>query len=51
MEKNGMITEKSKSDFDKEKKVAYYDKEGYELADEQHKHELKNPQPIDELLV
>jgi hypothetical protein len=51
MEKNGMITEETRSDFDKEKKIAYYDKEGYEMADTENKHMLKDPQPVSELLV
>ena len=46
-----MITEKSRSDFDAEKKAAYYDQEGYELADEQNKHMLKKPKPVSDLCV
>ena len=46
-----MITEESRSDFDTEKKAAYYDQEGYELADEQNKHKLKTPKAISDLCV
>jgi hypothetical protein len=49
MEKNGMLTEKSLSDFDKTKKAEWYDAEDYVVADELNKHKLKNPQKIADL--
>jgi hypothetical protein len=47
MEKNGMLTERSQSDFDNTKKAEYYDKEGFLVADEENKHKLKNPQKVE----
>lgn len=41
MEKNGMLTDKSSSDFDNTKKAEYYDADGYQVADEKNKHKLK----------
>lgn len=49
MEKNGMLTSESLSDFDNTKKAAYYDAEGYAIADASNKHKLKNPKDIKEL--
>lgn len=49
MEKNGMLTSKSKSDFDNTKKAEYYDKEGFNVADEQTKHMLKSPARVENL--
>jgi len=48
-EKNGMLTEKSQSDFDNTKKAEYYDLEGFCVADEENKDKLVNPKPITEL--
>jgi hypothetical protein len=47
MEKNGMLTEDSKSDFDLTKKAAYYDEAGFGVADEGNKDKLKKPVRID----
>ena len=49
MEKNGMLSEKSKSDFDHTKTAAYYDADGYSVADKENKNKLKNPQPVADL--
>ena len=46
MEKNGMLTDKSQSDYDTTKKAEYYDAEGYSVADEQNKHKLNKPEKI-----
>lgn len=46
MEKNGMLTNDSQSDFDSSKKAAYYDEAGFAVADEQHKNKLKVPTPL-----
>jgi hypothetical protein len=46
MEKNGMLTETSLSDFDNTKKAEYYDADGFLVADEQSKHKLSNPKPV-----
>lgn len=48
MEKNGMLTSKSKSDFDTTKTAEYVDAEGFAVADEQNKGKLKNPQRVHE---
>ena len=52
MEKNGMLTEKSMSDYDHAKKAEYYDMEGFMVADENNKHKLNKPasvtKPIEE---
>lgn len=48
-EKNGMLTEKSQSDFDCTKKAEYYDSEGFCVADEENKDKLTSPKPITEL--
>jgi hypothetical protein len=48
-EKNGMLTEKSQSDFDNTKKAEYYDNEGFLVADEANKDKLNSPQPIIDL--
>jgi hypothetical protein len=49
MEKNGMLTEESLSDFDNTKKAEFYDEEGFLVADTDHKDQLKNPQPVSKL--
>lgn len=49
MEKNGMLTTESKSDFAGEKKAEYYDASGFAVADEANKHKLNNPEPIKNL--
>lgn len=46
MEKNGMLTEESMSDFDFTKKAAYYDEAGYAVADEANKHKLAKPRKL-----
>ena len=46
MEKNGMVTENSQSDFNLTKKARYYDELGTGIADEEHKHLLKKPVAI-----
>jgi hypothetical protein len=46
MEKNGMLTENSLSDYDTTKKAAYYEKNGFAVADENNKYKLKDPQPV-----
>jgi hypothetical protein len=46
MEKNGMLTEKSVSDYDNKKKAEYYDAEGFTVADENNKHKLNKPEPV-----
>lgn len=49
MEKNGMLSEKSHSDFDKTKKAEYYDEEGFAVADKDNRHRLKTPVPLKNL--
>lgn len=49
MEKNGMLTDRSASDYDHTKKAEYYDADGYAVADQANKNKLKNPKPIKEL--
>lgn len=49
MEKNGMLTEKSLSDFDNTKKASWYDEHDFLVADEKNKEKLKNPKPIENL--
>lgn len=46
MEKNGMVTEDSMSDFDLTKKAVYYDEEGFGISDEANKHKLAKPQKL-----
>lgn len=46
MEKNGMLTDKSLSDYDNTKKAEYYDAEGFNVADEQNKYKLNKPEPL-----
>jgi hypothetical protein len=48
MEKNGMLTEKSQSDFDTTKKAEYYDKQGFAVADKDNKHRLKEAAKVEE---
>jgi hypothetical protein len=48
MEKNGMLTEKSQSDFDNTKKAEYVDLQGFAVADETNKHKLSHPVKISE---
>jgi len=49
MEKHGMLTEKSKSDFDNTKKAEWYDADGFSVADSANKDKLKAPEPIKNL--
>jgi hypothetical protein len=49
-EKNGMLTEKSLSDFDNTKKAEFFDEEGFLVADEANKSKLKTPKPIIDLV-
>lgn len=49
MEKNGMVTDKSQSDFDNTKKAEYFDKEGFAVADESNKDKLKQPVSLKDL--
>ena len=49
MEKNGMLTERSSSDFDNTKKAEWYDSEGFSVADSLNKDKLKSPKPVKEL--
>lgn len=50
MEKNGMLTEKSLSDFNTTKKAEYFDADGFAVADKENKQKLANPKPIKEIL-
>mgnify|MGYP003353769042 CR=1 FL=1 len=47
MEKNGMLTDKSLSDFDNTKKAEYFDEAGYKVADAANKHKLSNPKTLE----
>ena len=47
MEKNGMLTEKSISDFDNTKTAQYVDQDGFMMAHESDKDKLTNPVKID----
>ena len=49
MEKNGMLTNESRSDYDNTKKAEFYDKEGFTVADADNAHKLKNPERIKNL--
>jgi hypothetical protein len=49
MEKNGMLTDKSLSDFDKTKKAEYYDENDFFVADRNNKDKLNQPKPIEDL--
>lgn len=51
MEKNGMLTEQSQSDYNNTKKAEYYDAEGYFVADDANKHKLSKPEPIKNLEI
>jgi hypothetical protein len=51
MEKNGMLTDKSQSDFDNTKKAEYYDAEGFGVADEKNKEKLKKPVSVKDLEI
>lgn len=44
-----MLTDKSLSDFNAEKKAAYYDKDGFMVADQDNKDKLSKPAPIEDL--
>ena len=46
MEKNGMLTDKSQSDYSFTKRAAYYDADGPTVADEDNKSQLKKPKRI-----
>jgi hypothetical protein len=48
MEKNGMLTEQSQSDFDNTKKAEYIDLEGFAVADSENKDKLSNPVKLSE---
>ena len=50
MEKNGMLTEDSVSDYNNTKKAEFYDREGFSVADRDNVSKLKDPAPIKELL-
>lgn len=49
MEKNGMLTDKSQSDYDNTKKAEYYDAAGFTVADEANKHKLSKPEALKDL--
>jgi hypothetical protein len=49
MIKYGILTEKSQSDFNSQKKAEYYDAQGFEVADENTKHLLTSPKPVADL--
>ncbi len=49
MEKNGMLTEDSQSDFDRTKKASYVDLNGFAVADEANKNKLNEPVKISEV--
>jgi hypothetical protein len=49
MEKNGMLTDKSVSDYDQTKKAEWFDEEGYTVADDANKDKLKAPKSIKDL--
>ena len=42
-----MLTAESRNDFNT-KKAEYYDEDGFSVADEQNKHRLNNPKPIND---
>ena len=44
-----MLTCNSQSDYDQTKKAAYYDAEGFAVADEQNKDKLTKPEPLDKI--
>ena len=47
MEKNGeFVIGKSRSDFDMTKVATYADAEGFAVADDENRQELKNPKQI-----
>jgi hypothetical protein len=46
MEKRGILTEESHSDFDTSKKVAYVDAKGFAVAGKGEADKLAHPQPI-----
>lgn len=48
MEKNGMLTDKSRNDFST-KTAEYFDLEGFYVADEENKEKLKKPESISNL--
>ncbi len=49
MDKYGMVTENSRSDFDSTKRAEFYDEDGYLIADADSKDQLKNPKKIEQL--
>ena len=49
MEKNGMLSDQSQSDYDNTKKAEYYDALGFNVADEANKHKLQQPEPVNSL--
>ena len=44
-----MLTENSLSDYDTTKKAAYYDAEGFNVADEDNKQKLNKPEAVEKL--
>jgi hypothetical protein len=48
MNKYGMLTQESKSDFDGNKKAEYYDEEGFMVADSANKNLLNSPKKIEQ---
>lgn len=47
MEKNGELTENSKSDFDTTKKAEFVEKDGFEVADAANAAKLKEPVKVE----
>jgi hypothetical protein len=48
MNKYGMLTTESKSDFDGTKKAEYYDESGFMVADQENKNLLAAPKKIEQ---
>jgi hypothetical protein len=51
MNKYGVVTENSRSDFDNSKKAEYYDEDGFNIADEKNKHLLETPKKIEQKAI
>jgi hypothetical protein len=49
MNKYGMLTKESVSDFDSTKKAEFYDEAGYQVADRDNKDKLNSPKKIEQL--
>jgi hypothetical protein len=49
MNKYGVLNSESRSDFDSSKKAEYFDADGYEVADENNKENLKSPKKIEQI--